>query len=131
MFAGIDHFLWNDQMDVTANIIIIINCVMAFISGAVNLYASKHNPEPWKKIRFMVGVFAIIYGGCYLWLLSSEDLERWSSVMRGVSLVVWPLVWIAPAWVSIRVWIDVKKILRVDQEKANKDTEQLKRNEEL
>lgn len=52
----------------------------------------------------MRGLLATIYMVAYVWLFfhPTRRLE-WSRLMIGVSLTAWTLVWIYPAWQTLRL----------------------------
>lgn len=84
-----------------------LNALMALTAAGVNLAAALR-PGPfgqWAPLRAAIAFLAFVYGVAYALLAAGiVPLSRWSPVMRGVSLVAWPLVWIAPAVVSWSVW---------------------------
>lgn len=118
MFA---HLFWNGSMDTFANLIVWLNIVGAGLSAFFNFKAARTNPAPWQRVRLLIGVYSIIYVIGYLWLLGiGEDILSWSQTMRGVSVLAWPLVWIAPAYVSTRFWKDVRhSIKKIETETGN------------
>ena len=112
------HLFWNGSIDVFGNCIIWLNVIGAALSAFFNFKAARTNPAPWQRIRLLIGVYSIIYVIGYMWLLGiGEDVLTWSQTMRGGSVLVWPLVWIAPAYVSTRVWNEVKQDIRKRHEK--------------
>jgi len=52
-------------------------------------------------IAIIAGMYVIGYA---LLLTGTVDLLAWSQFYRGVSLVVWPIVWAGPALISIAAW---------------------------
>lgn len=89
-----------------------LNALMALAACGVNLAAAVR-PGPfgqWAPMRAAIGMLAGVYAIAFALLASDMvALVRWSPVMRGVSLVAWPLVWIAPALVSWRTWHRAKR----------------------
>lgn len=58
--------------------------------------------------RGLASVIAVI-GGMYvigyaLLLTGTVEVLKWSAFYRGVSVVVWPVVWAGPALVSLSAW---------------------------
>jgi len=99
--AGIDVF------------IIVLNLIG--VTGAIywNFKASKDGE--FAKTMLKVTVLAGIYFFAYSLLLFSEiDPSAWSSIFRGLAVLVWYYVWILPA----RSWIDHKEQLgqRLEEE---------------
>lgn len=83
--------------------VIVANAVMAFIAMFVNAGTAHATPEPWRSVRIPIAVLAAIYCVAYLWLFITENVGPWSSIMRGVSILSWPIVWIRPPIVNRRV----------------------------
>ena len=83
--------------------VILANAVMAFIAMFVNAGTAHATPEPWRSVRIPIAVLAAIYCAAYLWLFITENVGPWSSIMRGVSILSWPIVWIRPAIVNRRI----------------------------
>ena len=54
-----------------------------------------------RAIRYLAALYVIGYG----WLLTGTvPLVEWSRIFRGVSLIAFPLVWVAPALLATRRW---------------------------
>ena len=86
------------------HMVVLINSGCAALAFFVNAATSRAAPPPWKLIRALVSCLALIYSIAYLWLFLHPDrLLAWSSTMRGVSLLSWPIVWVRPAVVTLRV----------------------------
>jgi hypothetical protein len=83
--------------------VVLINSLMAFVAMLVNAGTAHATPEPWRSVRIPIAVLAAIYCVAYLWLFFAEDVGPWSSIMRGVSILSWPIVWIRPAIVNRRI----------------------------
>lgn len=83
--------------------VVLANSAMAAVAMVANLRTAVRSPEPWRHVRIPIGVLAGIYCVAYLWLFITEDVGPWSSVMRGVSILSWPIVWIRPAVVNLRL----------------------------
>lgn len=60
------------------------------------------------------GLAALYIIGYLLLLLTDPSYLVWSSVFRGFSILVWPMVWILPAITSINLWRELQ--LRVMEE---------------
>lgn len=52
-------------------------------------------------IAVIAAMYAVGYG---LLLTGAIELAKWSAFYRGVSIVVWPLVWAGPAVMSVQAW---------------------------
>lgn len=60
------------------------NVVLAAVACVANFYAARHNPEPWRTVRVLVGSMALVYTFAYSWLLAnSEKLVEWSQTGSG------------------------------------------------
>ena len=90
-----------------------MNMVMSFLAGTINLLFVKR-PGPfveWVPLRAVVALLAYTYSLSYAVLLAGlVDVTQWGTVMRGVALVVWPVVWAGPAIVSLRSWGKVERL---------------------
>lgn len=86
--------------------IVMSNTVMAAVAVFTNLWAATIHPFRRSRRTFQfVGLLAFLYCLGYLALLSGiVEQEKWSLFFRGVSILVWPAVWTAPAFAAIRVW---------------------------
>ena len=83
----------------------ILNLLGAGVSVVVNWQASRAGLFRFRVLHAAIVAVSVMYVAGYLWLLGvfgEVQVQRWSSVMRGFSLVAWLVVWILPAVVSIR-----------------------------
>lgn len=79
----------------------LVGAVAAFVVNA--LAAGKRGLPSWRPLHTAVATLAAIYCGGYAWfLIEQPTVELWSSILRGVSLVVWPVVWTLPAVITLR-----------------------------
>lgn len=83
--------------------VILANSLLAAGASAINLRVGLTLTEPWRSVRVIIGALAAIYAVAYVWLFVTQDVGPWSSLMRGVSLIAWPVVWIRPAVVNAKV----------------------------
>lgn len=94
------------------NTVLVLNVLLAFAAGVINLAAAVR-PGPfgqWAPVRAAIAVLAFFYSFAYAVLAAGlVPLEQWSPFMRGVSLVAWPLVWIAPSALSWLIWRRAKQ----------------------
>lgn len=110
MIQYIIHLLSNDNLSTLENFIIWIN--FFFSSGAAwfAYKASKEGLFGMRNTFKFISAFAILYSIAYLILLLFDvNFLSWSAVMRGVSIGVWGIVWIAPAVVSVKLWKQITK----------------------
>jgi hypothetical protein len=58
-----------------------------------------------RRLHRAIGCLAALYTVGYGWLLTGAiPLVEWSRLFRGVSLIAFPLVWVAPALLATRRW---------------------------
>lgn len=88
---------------------IVMNMTGAFGSFVFNGVWSARGWSRMRTTRAMISAYSALYVIAYAWLLIFQDQVAWSHVMRGVSMVAWPLVWIGPAWVGHR---ETQRLLR-------------------
>lgn len=92
----------------------VVWCTVALtvLAAIVHWYASRHSFPELRPVFAAAGVLALIYMGFYVWL--AFNLERsgdWSSYIRPVGLIAWPVVWIAPPAWSVLIWVRVQRTL--------------------
>lgn len=74
-------------------VVIWLNFTGAVLAFLANIWAANRSDPRERPVWAAVAVLAVIYAGSYVWLMVDGDVAIWSKIMRGVSLVVWPLVW--------------------------------------
>lgn len=82
-------------------VVIWLNFSGAVLAFCANLWAATRSDTRERPVWAAVAVLAAIYAGSYVWLMIDSDVVTWSKVMRGVSLVVWPLVWATAPILSV------------------------------
>lgn len=84
----------------------------AGVAAWAHRWAWMETPPEHRRARRMhraIGYLSAVYVAGYAWLLSGTvSVVRWSQIFRGVSLVAFPLVWIAPAVMTARGWQRVR-----------------------
>lgn len=86
-----------------AELIAIVNMMFAFASMFVLLWATPQVGRPLNIILCVAAGLAFFYGLSYIWLVFNiAEGAAWSSVLRWVSLITWPVVWMAPALAMVR-----------------------------
>lgn len=81
-----------------------VNMIQAFAAGVVNVAAVRRITSPWTKALY-AAIAALAFGYSFAYsvlLFGNVPGSDWSSVMRGVSTIVWPVVWTGPALACIR-----------------------------
>jgi hypothetical protein len=80
----------------------LLGCLFAI---AANACAAHVGFLIHRGLATIVAVIAGMYAIGYVLLLTGTvTLLAWSQFYRGVSLVVWPIVWAGPALISLAAW---------------------------
>lgn len=96
-----------------------MNAGMSAVAAVTMLIASRHSFPEFRAVRAAGGVLASIYCGAYIWLAFHLERSReWSNLLRPVALLVWPIVWIIPTVLSMRLW---SKLVRAVEGKVPGD----------
>lgn len=82
-------------------VVIWLNFTGAVVAALANWWAARHADPRKRPLWAAVAVLAAVYAGSYLWLIIEGDVVVWSKIMRGVSLIVWPLVWVSAPTLSV------------------------------
>jgi hypothetical protein len=115
MFQDVVAYLSNDTFSVVDNFIVWVNLFGALAAVCFNYKASHSGLIPMRKTHFLITGLAAIYSIAYLMLLLLDlPFLQWSSVLRGVSIVVWPIVWMWPAILSVQAWNNFSKLLEFE-----------------
>lgn len=97
-------------------VVVWVNVAMSFTACGTMIAASRHSFPELRPAFAAGGVLAAIYCGAYLWLgFNLERSAEWSTYVRPVSLIAWPVAWIVPASVSMRLWRKLHRILGVPE----------------
>ena len=105
----IDLF-FNQNLSTVDNIVIWINLIFASIAAYISYTASKEGILGMRNTFKLVSGLAWLYSFAYVVLLVSDvNFFAWSSIMRGVSVFAWSVVWTLPALMSIRLWKHLEK----------------------
>lgn len=107
--------LSNDQLSMTDNFVAWVNVFGAVLALYCNYWASSKGLISMRRTHFLISGLASLYVSAYLILLISDiQFIQWSSVMLGISIIVWPIVWIIPALLSIQVWKRVSELISTE-----------------
>jgi hypothetical protein len=80
----------------------LLGCLFAI---AANACAARVGFLIHRGLAATIAIIGVVYViGYALLLTGSIELLRWSAFFRGVSLIVWPVVWAGPAIISIAAW---------------------------
>lgn len=94
----------NDSLTFEDNLVIWLNVFGAMFAGYWTLKASRLAVRAMRPVYAAIFTITQIYIFGYLVLLFTDvDVLDWGSVMRGVSIMVWLVVWSGPAIMSIRL----------------------------
>ena len=92
-------------------LILYVNSALAAVAALVNFLSGRVSPSDWKPVRYFIAFFAAFYSVGYLVLaLGFVPFELWSRFFRGMSLFVWPVVWITPAWLAGSLWTELDNV---------------------
>jgi hypothetical protein len=112
--------------------VVLLNIFLSLSAGLVNAYVASKVGVWWRKSLVPVALLALIYSVSYVYLFVTDDVTQWSSTMRGVSLLAWPVAWTGPAIAVFRVTHSMHKVLdqatrsltlRYEDEDADADEE--------
>lgn len=91
----------------------VLSLLSAVASVVMSWQASRHGLLGLRSVHAAVSVMSLVYVAGYCWLLFGNPTSaQWSSVMRGFSLTAWIVVWLAPAWVSLRIARELQRALK-------------------
>lgn len=84
-------------------VVIIVNMALAATAAGVQFRAASRGLPELRAWHAASGVLAVIYVGAYGVLLAvmHDDRGSWSLWVRPLALLAWPIVWIAPAVISV------------------------------
>ena len=90
-----------------------LNLVFVAVSIVANWWAARGGLFRFRAIHAAIAAVSGLYLAGYVWLLLSDvEVTRWSSVMRGFSLLAWTVVWITPAVMSVRMNHDLHHAIK-------------------
>jgi hypothetical protein len=103
----------NSHLDTFTLALTAVVTVLAFVAVVVNIWSAYEGAPEAFVTRWCIAALAFVTSVAYLVLLLSEvDPQGWSTVMRGVALVTWPVVWMLPAFASVRTRRNAEKRAR-------------------
>lgn len=100
-----------------------LNLVFVAVSVVANWWAARSGLFRFRTIHAAIAAVSGLYFAGYTWLLFGDvEVTRWSSVMRGFSLLAWTVVWITPAVMSVRMNHDLHSAIksRLDGEMSDR-----------
>lgn len=105
-------------MDDFDRFVVALNGVLALVAALANLHSARGATGDWRRVRVSIAAVATAYVLGYAYLaMFPDEIITWSKVMRGVSLLAWPIVWIHPAVVQRRSMKRTKEILEKEMER--------------
>lgn len=92
----------------TADLVVtVVNLVLAAVTSTISTWAAFRGLRAFRPLHAAVASLAVVYVVAYVWLLAnyadSDPLVTWGKAMRGVSLAVWPTVWMGQAILSLKL----------------------------
>jgi len=99
----------------------------AFMAIIVNYAAMKSSTNHWRIIYSAIGALATLYAIAYAVLVFGPfTSDEWTSAMRGLSVIVWPLVWSGPGLLRLYTHSARKasatKVLTIVEEKLRESS---------
>lgn len=107
-------YLSNDALSTVENFVIWVNFFGASFAAFWSRKAYKEGLPSMRNVFKLVFSLASLYLFSYLLLLILDlPFLNWSAIMRGVSVVVWPVVWAGPAMISVLQQREDRKQLKI------------------
>lgn len=98
-------FFTNSDMTVLDQVFVWANLVFAAQASYWGYQAGKRGAYWLRKVHFQTSALAAFFTLSYLSLIIFDFPPRtWADVMRGATIIVWPVVWTATSKASIRAW---------------------------
>lgn len=94
-----------------------VSMLGAVVSVVVNWWAARSGLLRFRTVHAAIATISVLYVAGYVWLLfGNVDPARWSSTLRGLSIVAWVVVWICPACMSIKATRELHAAIRERQD---------------
>jgi hypothetical protein len=91
----------------------VMSLLGALGSVVANWSAARIGLVRFRTVHAAISTVSILYVAGYLWLLFGDvDPARWSSTLRGLSLVSWVVVWVMPAAMSVQMNRELHRAIR-------------------
>lgn len=88
----------------TPDIVVIVNALGALIGLGSFIRLARVPLHDARRLGVMGAILAACYVAGYVWFLGHPgSVASWSSTMRSVSVVAWPVVWVATPLLLARV----------------------------
>jgi hypothetical protein len=111
-------------------LVLVANAAFAGLAAVFNVLVASRSAIKGRILHTAIACLATGYCLAYILLLSTDiSLLEWSSVMRGVALWAWMLVWCGPALLRLRSPIPRMFAAAVEKEIASQ-VEQAERESE-
>jgi hypothetical protein len=102
-----------NQIPLTEEWVALLSLAGAVASVALNWQAARVGLTRFRTVHAGIATISVLYVAGYLWLLfGNVDPARWSSTLRGLSLVAWVVVWALPAALSVRMNRELHQAIR-------------------
>lgn len=111
-----------NQLGVVDEVVTVLSLIGAVVAFCMSCRASRHGLLRFRPVHAAIAVLSAVYVAGYLWLLlGNPTVVLWSSVMRGFSMVAWLVVWVVPAWLSLRVNRELHAAIRKRHQQDQED----------
>ena len=105
--------MFANQIGRVDEVVAVLSLISAIASFVMSGLAAREGLIKLRPGHAAVSVMSLVYVAGYCWLLFGNPTSaQWSSVMRGFSLTAWIVVWLAPAWVSLRIARELQRALK-------------------
>jgi hypothetical protein len=93
-----------NQIPVLDEWVTVLSLLGSSASLVMNWRAARVGLITFRTVHAAIAAISVMYVAGYLWLLfGNVDPVRWSSTLRGISLVSWVVVWVMPAAMSVQI----------------------------
>ena len=97
--------------------VIALNALLAGGAFGFNFVVCLRAAKWGRVVHGAIAALALGYSCSYVLLLATDvAVQDWSSVMRGVSLIAWLVVWMGPAYLRLRSNIPEKFAAEVQRQ---------------
>lgn len=81
----------------------VVSCLAA-TAGVVQLMGRRVSQLQFRTLQASTAALAFAFAAAYQFLLWSDVRPAgYQTLLRGMGLVAWPLVWIGPVWLRLRL----------------------------
>ena len=103
-----------------ANIVLLV--LMTVASAVVNCRAARRGLQDFTAMMWAATLLSLLYLVAYLILLFTDtSAGKWSNTIKPLSDMAWPLVWIWPAVVVLRISKQMGKMSDLSKDAGDLD----------